>query len=347
MSAAGSRPLAGGSPGLASDASHLITVADFLHYGERHGIDYRFAGGEMPCHSRCSQAVLKGRVFEEQLRPGWYLTFSDVDVLHPYDSCSTMASPLFVCVVLEGRIKIDIGGRAQHMEAGNALSARLAQEAALRVHQPSGQRLRTLNLALDDGAIDRLAKSHGMRELLNVDRPQLHIWPLPGFLAPAIEQALKPMPSYAQRQMMLEALGLQMLALGLPNVSTITHTAGLSPDEQRRLEQVRQHLHDAPSQPYQLKQLADMASMSQSSLRAKFQRCFGISLFDYLREIRLQLAHELLRNGQSVQQAAWQSGYSHTSNFSTAFRRRFGLCPSRITPHSHPASDSTSDTRHA
>ncbi|MBS8269498.1 AraC family transcriptional regulator [Halomonas litopenaei] len=31
--------------------------------------------------------------------------------------------------------------------------------------------------------------------------------------------------------------------------------------------------------------------------------------------------------GASVQQAAFESGYSHASNFSTAFRRRFGVSP--------------------
>lgn len=336
MTASGSRPLAGGLPELVADTSSLLTVADFLSYGERHGIDYRFAGGSVPCHPHCSQAVLKGRVFEEKLTPGWHLTFSDVEVLHAYDSCSTMASPLFICVVLEGAIQIEIGGRQQHMEAGNALSARLAEETALRVHQPAGQRLHTLNLALDDDAIRALAERHGQSEPLRADRPELHIWPLPGFLAPAIEQALKPQPSHAQRQMMLEAVALQMLALGLPQ--THSKLGRFSPDERRRLEQVRRHLRDNPAQPYHLKQLAEMASMSPSSLRTKFQRHFGTSVFDYLRECRLQLAHELLRDGHSVQLAAYESGYGHTSNFSTAFRRRFGVCPSTILPRANPPS---------
>lgn len=332
MTASESRPLTNDLPARVANTSNLITVADFLGYSERYGIDYRFAGGDIACHPRCSQAMLKGRVFEEQPNPGWYLTFSDVEVLHAYDSCSTMASPLFVCVVLEGTIQIEIGGRQQRMGAGNALSARLTRDVALRVHQPAGQRLRTLNLALDDSAIRALGQRHGLAEPLCADRPQLHIWPLPGFLAPAIEQAMKPQPSWVQRQMMLEALSLQILALGLPHAHG--KQSRFSPGERQRLEQIRRHLCDNPAQPYHLEQLAEMASMSPGSLRAKFQRHFGTSVFDYLRECRLQLAHELLCNGHSVQLAAHESGYSHTSNFSTAFRRRFGVCPSEVIPRS-------------
>lgn len=98
----------------------------------------------------------------------------------------------------------------------------------------------------------------------------------------------------------------------------------------QRLERVRQTLHDAPAHPYSLEQLSELASMSQSGLRAKFQRLFGVSVFDYLRERRLMLAYELLSRGASVQQAAFDSGYGHASNFSTAFRRRFGVSPRDI-----------------
>ncbi|WP_420261280.1 helix-turn-helix domain-containing protein [Citrobacter freundii] len=35
----------------------------------------------------------------------------------------------------------------------------------------------------------------------------------------------------------------------------------------------------------------------------------------------------LVRTFHSVQQAAWMSGYQHATNFSTAFRRRYGFSP--------------------
>ena len=313
-----------------------FTVSDFLDFGQRHGIDYVF--GDASADAR-DLAILQGRVIEQQVRPGWQLTFSDVDVLHPYASSSTRTAPLFICVVLEGVIDVAIDQRQHRLSAGSALSARLAEQVALCVHQAAGQRLRTLNLSLDETAIAALSELPEVAALLHTERPDLHIWPLPGFLTPVLEQAVQlqsqpqsqsqPRPSVGQRQLMLEATCLQLLSHGLAFVPRQRDTS-LSPTERKRLEDVRRHLHENPAHAWSLEELAALASMSSSSLRTKFQRCFATSLFDYLRERRLLLAHELLSQGVSVQQAAFACGYGHTSNFSTAFRRRFGMPPSTL-----------------
>lgn len=315
-----------------------FTVRDFVGFGQRHGIDYVFGDASADAGDL---AILQGRVIEQQVRPGWQLTFSDVDVLHPYASSSTRTAPLFICVVLEGVIDVAIDQRQHRLSAGSALSARLAEQLALCVHQAAGQRLRTLNLSLDQTAITTLGDQPEVATLLHAERPDLHIWPLPGFLTPVLEQAVQlqsqsqpqlqsqPRPSAGQRQLMLEAICLQLLSHGLAFVPR-QRDSSLSPTERKRLEDVRRHLHEDPAHAWSLEELATLASMSSSSLRTKFQRCFAMSLFDYLRERRLLLAHELLSQGTSVQQAAFACGYGHTSNFSTAFRRRFGITPSAL-----------------
>lgn len=72
---------------------------------------------------------------------------------------------------------------------------------------------------------------------------------------------------------------------------------------------------------------AQRAAMSPSSLRSKFRAAYGCSVFDYLRDCRLERARGYLLEGYSVQQAARMSGYQHATNFSTAFRRRYGFSP--------------------
>ncbi|MGO2133681.1 MAG: helix-turn-helix transcriptional regulator [Halomonas sp.] len=305
-------------------------AGDLESFGSRHGILYCFGNDDAPGESQMpSRPILSGRVLEETPRLGCLMTFSDVDVLESYDSCSHLAAPLFICIVLEGSIEVCIGSRRHRLNAGNAMSARLAEQFPLRVHQAAGQRLRTLNLALEDGAIEALSQQTPVGSLLEADRPHLHLWSLPGYVAPMLEQIAAPQPSTGQRCLLLEAICLQLLSLGLPH-SDHTRRSGVSPGERERLERVRRRLHDAPAEAHTLTGLARQASMSTTSLRTKFQRCFGLSLFDYLRERRLQLAYHLLEQGHSVQQAAHLSGYNHASNFSTAFRRRFGISPSTV-----------------
>ncbi|GAA3895724.1 MULTISPECIES: helix-turn-helix transcriptional regulator [Halomonadaceae] len=310
-----------------------IYAEDLKKFGARHGILYRFGDndflGENQASQMPSRPILSGHVLEETPRPGWLMTFSDVDVLEPYDSCSRLVAPLFICIVLKGSIDVCIGSRRHRLNAGNAMSARLAEQLPLQVHQAAGQRLITLNLALEGDAIEALSQQPAIGPLLAADRPHLHLWTLPGYVTPMLEQVTAPQPSAGQHCLLLEAICLQLLSHGLPHRDYI-RCSGISPGERERLERVRRRLHNAPTESHTLADLALQASMSQTSLRTKFQRCFGLSLFDYLRERRLQLAYQLLQQGYSVQQAAHLGGYNHATNFSTAFRRRFGMSPSAL-----------------
>ncbi|WP_156085533.1 helix-turn-helix transcriptional regulator, partial [Billgrantia saliphila] len=92
----------------------------------------------------------------------------------------------------------------------------------------------------------------------------------------------------------------------------------------------RRQLHEHPAQPHSLTALAEQAAMSPATLRRKFQAAFGCSVFDYLRDRRLDVAREALLQGSSVEQAAHLAGYHHASNLATAFRRRFGYSPSSL-----------------
>jgi AraC-like DNA-binding protein len=64
-------------------------------------------------------------------------------------------------------------------------------------------------------------------------------------------------------------------------------------------------------------------------MQGAFKAVYGRTIADYSRELRLQRAREAIeRNGASVAQAAYDAGYSNPANFSTAFKRLFGLSPS-------------------
>lgn len=74
--------------------------------------------------------------------------------------------------------------------------------------------------------------------------------------------------------------------------------------------------------------LAREAGMSVSALKSKFQAVMGQSVFAFLREQRLNRARRGLEaEGWTVKQAAYYVGYQHPSNFSTAYRRKFGMPP--------------------
>ncbi|MFY0992189.1 helix-turn-helix transcriptional regulator [Halomonas sp. C05BenzN] len=303
------------------------TPRDLQAYGRRYGLDYRVPD----LSPQAEVPVVSGVVREFSPRPGMQLVTSDVEVIHRYDSRSRASSPLSIIVLLEGRAEVALDDeRPLTLMPGMALSVRLEPRRGLVASQPAGQRLRALTLSLDENCLARL----GMRSPAP-GGAGCHPWRLPVPLRQCLEQTLDaPLPGEALR-LVLEGLSLQLLAHGgrfaAPPSGTLPR---LPPQERLRLERVRDALHDDPAGDHRLATLAELAAMSPASLRRKFRAAYGRSVFDYLRESRLSLAHDYLRRGYSVQQAAHFSGYRHASNFATAFRRHFGYPPSSLAPAS-------------
>lgn len=302
-------------------ASRTHTLRDLAAYGERYGIDYRF-----PAQRRetVEMPVLHGRIHELEPGPGMQLVASDIEVLQRYDSRSHRPAPLSIIVMLEGHAQITLGSERLDFAAGTALSVRLSEHEGLQAVQPPNQRIRALTLALD---APRLADALGGK--LPMPGSSMHAWSLPPGLQLLLEQALSSPLSGVASRLQWEGLSLQLLAHGLPPGFVAT-TARLSPGEWQRLERVREQLQASPDQTYSLPALAELASMSPATLRRKFQAAYGCSVFDYLRERRLELARQMLLQGHGVERASQFAGYKHANNFTAAFRQRYGYPPSSL-----------------
>jgi AraC-like DNA-binding protein len=84
-----------------------------------------------------------------------------------------------------------------------------------------------------------------------------------------------------------------------------------------------------------ISQLARMVSISESKLKKDFKLIYGIPVYEYFQKVRMQAARDkLLAGGHSVKAVAMELGYSNLSNFTIAFKKEFGLLPSKLlTPY--------------
>ncbi len=96
---------------------------------------------------------------------------------------------------------------------------------------------------------------------------------------------------------------------------------------------LRERMREAPT----LEELGRMVGCSHFYLSRLFSQETGQTIQQYLREIRLERAAELLRTGRcNVTEAALEVGYNSLSHFSTAFRERFRCCPGLYPLHTIP-----------
>lgn len=126
----------------------------------------------------------------------------------------------------------------------------------------------------------------------------------------------------------LELLGRTLLLSGAGK-SIRSQSVGKS--DYAKLLIVRDLVMAHPSRDYSLRELARAAGMSVSALKAKFPQAFGQSVFAFIAEIRLEWARDLIQNeGWSISSAAHHVGFAHHASFTAAFKRRFGVTPSRL-----------------
>src|SRR5690606_22744753 len=107
------------------------------------------------------------------------------------------------------------------------------------------------------------------------------------------------------------------------------HNNTLFGDEDiERLELARQILEQRMANPPTQKELAAEILMSESKLRKDFKEYFSITVHDYLTRIRMEKARVLLLEEKiSVYEVAIRTGYGHQNNFSSAFKKYYGISP--------------------
>lgn len=102
----------------------------------------------------------------------------------------------------------------------------------------------------------------------------------------------------------------------------------LTRSEVNRLHDVRDHILNNLSQPPRIMSLCRQAGMNQQKLQQGFKALFGMTISDYCVTRRMEKARELLElNDLTVTQVAQSVGYEFANNFSTAFKRYFGILP--------------------
>lgn len=95
-----------------------------------------------------------------------------------------------------------------------------------------------------------------------------------------------------------------------------------------RVQKVVAVLRENLAESLSLEEIGRRVGCSHFHLSRIFSQETGHSIFQYLRQLRLERAAELLREGRlTVTQVALDVGYSSPSHFSTAFHEAYGCCP--------------------
>jgi len=113
-------------------------------------------------------------------------------------------------------------------------------------------------------------------------------------------------------------------------VQPATDLTAVSPSQTRIAENIVRLLYECYAQPITLPWLEQRMNISKPYLSRVFKETYGITIMNYLTELRIQLASELLMDQeQSVAVIAEKVGIPDASHFGQLFKRVTGETPTR------------------
>ncbi len=102
-------------------------------------------------------------------------------------------------------------------------------------------------------------------------------------------------------------------------------------DLANRLIWAKDYLESCFTEELQVKELAKTAAMSEYHFSRMFKQAFGLSPYQYQLKLKMELAKKLISQKEHfIQDIAPEVGYSDIFTFSKAFKKYFGVYPSRF-----------------
>jgi AraC-like DNA-binding protein len=94
-----------------------------------------------------------------------------------------------------------------------------------------------------------------------------------------------------------------------------------------RIQQLIDRMHASFTESLSLQQMAEQVRISPFYLIRLFRTATGLSPYEYLLNLRIEHAKQLLQKGHGVQDAALEAGFYDASHFNRLFRKISGTTP--------------------
>ncbi|RED37736.1 AraC family transcriptional regulator [Rhodopseudomonas thermotolerans] len=292
-----------------------------------------------------SSPILVGEFRRIHLRQGLTLHTTDTREIHDLHTEAAQPPGLTVALFLQGCVRVCLGG--QPMELGSTEGAHEIEAIAIARSRfdsfarqsVRGAHIRKVNVTLSPEWLDQeaLADSPACAEALRFLRGHLATrrWKATPRLIAIAEQILNPPPLAGPlERLYLESRSIEMVADALQAItdaSACFEGAVLHPAHRRCVQRACSFIDAHLDQELTLQTISAAAGLNPGSLQRGFRVLHGTTIFDYVRGRKLDYAREMLeRDTLSIGEVAHMVGYRTLGNFSTAFRRRFGISPRQI-----------------
>src|SRR5690606_18169277 len=133
------------------------------------------------------------------------------------------------------------------------------------------------------------------------------------------------------RKIFLYAKVLELFLLQLKQCRFNCEVCSLSDEDALKIEQAKYFVLNNYNKQITIPSLAKRIGTNEFTLKKGFKELVGNTVFGYINEVKMNKAKKMLTNQNlSVSQVSELIGYKNPQHFSTAFKKRFGIIPSRF-----------------
>src|SRR5690606_15584573 len=101
-------------------------------------------------------------------------------------------------------------------------------------------------------------------------------------------------------------------------------------DNVLKIRKAKDIIISSMAEPPTLQELADQVGISLKKLKMGFKQIYGDSVYGFLLDYKLEYARKLLDSGSyNVNEVGLKIGYSTSSHFISAFKKKFGITPKK------------------
>lgn len=114
----------------------------------------------------------------------------------------------------------------------------------------------------------------------------------------------------------------------------LTLSNAVSAQKSSIAERAKKYINENIENKFGIAEICAFLDCSKSTLLTSFKRTYGVTVNNYITDVRLERAKLLLfSNKKSISEVAYECGFADQSYFSKVFSKRFGIPPSEFRSH--------------
>lgn len=280
-----------------------------------------------------------------EIRPGLQLWFSSGTIERRLHRTASTTAPMFELVYNQKRpLYSELGGTDVEIKPEYSNLGFLS-ETTSHSEFNCGEEIEMYSIWVAPHVFDEFCRAVsgrsdlGFRALQDLERPYY------SFRREAREESLlkkldtaMTFPENHLNRLLLESEILELLSINIERLLCSKEDQDelfpLTTADIESLKTAREILIQQLAAPPSLHELSRLIQMNDFKMKRLFKQYYGKTVYQYIREERMEKAYLLLREGCcNVSQAACTVGYTNISHFSETFKRYHGVSPHLVIPH--------------